>query len=110
MMPCPRRGELGVMSQATDKWRDDKTCSYCGSLHPDEFFRLVEAGEEVTPTDKNYKAYVSGSTSPSGKFYFQHLNEQEKQKFVDLLNQKKMKLQHPGYFYARPFFVTVTKP
>lgn len=40
-------------------WREDGTCSWCGSLHQDEFMRRIEAGDaEVEPTDKSYKAYL----------------------------------------------------
>ena len=54
----------------------------------------------------SYKAYVRGAPggSPTGKFYFQHLSEEGRIKFVDLLNSKKMKLATPGYFYTLPFF------
>ncbi len=57
-MICPRRS-YGSLTPPPDKWHDDETCSYCGSMSPDEFFRLVDAGAEVTPTDKNYKAYIT---------------------------------------------------
>lgn len=87
-----------------DVWREDKTCSFCGSLHPDEFFRLVEEGRKLTPTDKSYKAYVEGSGSPSGKFYFQHLDETAQKKLIDLVNEKKIVFAEPGFFYVPPFF------
>lgn len=34
------------------------SCSFCGSLNPDQFIDLVRGGWEVGPTDKNYKAYL----------------------------------------------------
>ena len=62
---CPRRtGELGPWSRNTgeDKWRTDRdgtrTCSFCGSLHPEDFFKAIKEGCELGPTDKNYKVYV----------------------------------------------------
>jgi hypothetical protein len=59
---CPRRSEgfMGRM-EGNDWWgiRDGhKACSYCGSCSPDEFFAAIEAGAEVGPTDKSYKAYI----------------------------------------------------
>lgn len=81
---------------------DDNCCSYCGSMSAEEFFKRVDAGEEVTPTDKGYKAYVGNM----GKFYFQHLACEGQQLFVDYINQRKFKLAHPGYFYVRPYFVS----
>lgn len=42
------------------EWDAGGTCSYCGSLHPDELMRRLEAGDvEIDATDKNYKIYVS---------------------------------------------------
>lgn len=39
------------------------------------------------------------------KFYFEHLSDVQKQRFVELLNEGKLNLREPGYFYARPFFI-----
>lgn len=64
LMHCPRRGEsaIGFSEEGdADYWhvRDHhRVCSYCGSMHPDEFFSAVEAGHKIGPTDKGYKAYV----------------------------------------------------
>lgn len=82
-------------------------CSFCGSLHPDDFMRLVEQGWIVGPTDKSYKAYLG---SPDGahdletKFYYQHLSPEQRQQFVSLYNAGRMKVSGPG-FYRLPFFV-----
>lgn len=137
-----------------DVWREDMTCSYCGSVPPSVFFSSVECGCEVTPTDKDYKAYVmipdlragqpvqvgidagpafdhegkpnrpdlteeecaSGKynrpiirvagANKRAKFYFQHLSEQEKHRFVDLLNAGTFVFAHPGHFYQLPYFCT----
>lgn len=49
----------------TDDWRDPdrvpaRTCSYCGSIHPDDLFAALDAGTATLgPTDKNYKVYVT---------------------------------------------------
>ena len=43
------------------------------------------------------------------KFYFQHLSEDQMKRFIDLLNDKKIKIGYPGYFYVRPFFVAPSK-
>lgn len=104
-MKCPRRTELGDTSAFNygdeDEWKDNH-CSWCGSLHPDEFMRRIQEGDVVTPTDKNYKAYLE---APWAKFYFPHLSEDQRHEFVDLLNAKKINLGYPGYFYRLPFFV-----
>lgn len=121
-------------------WRDDETCSYCGSLHPDTLMARIEAGDvELGPTDKGYKVYVdnkggepfrqtyrncprdAGCTGPDNcshwvtreasqtKFYFQHLSAAQRTRFVELLNQGKMHLGFPGYFYTLPFFIGLTR-
>ena len=58
-------------------WREDGTCSYCGSINTDQLFKAIEDGVEIGPTDKSYKIYLNGKDAPivSGacKFYFQHL-------------------------------------
>lgn len=36
-----------------------RSCSFCGSLHPDDFLRLVGEGWIVGATDKNYKVYLA---------------------------------------------------
>lgn len=142
-------------------WTGDETCSYCGSLSADAFFRAVEAGAVISPTDKNYKVYVDlaephpdeptirmsqsggdgsrpdgddwikgdepaaiaiaereGGYNPEqwvkvtprgpkrfGKFYFPHLSEDEQNRFIDLLNAKKVSLAEPGHFYVLPYFI-----
>jgi len=106
-MKCPRRIENpgGVFNLP----EDDSTpsldiCTYCGSLLPDRFMSEVEAGTvTLTPTDKDYKVYVEG-LGKFTKFYFQHLSEDQKNRFVELLNQKRLKLNVPGHFYVLPFF------
>lgn len=177
MMHCPRRGEVGVRHREgpADHWyiRDHhRVCSYCGSMHPDDFLKAAEEHAELGPTDKSYKVYVDlphpepdakriismrnfppepeavdrwtrvtrdhvqmlqdggwGMTAkelnfsdegfadqwfqlaPNGpsihaKFYFQHLSPEQRAKFIELHNAKKLNIGEPGYFYSTPFFAT----
>lgn len=55
-------------SQLTHKshWRKDGTCSYCGSLSPELFFKAIEDKCELGPTDKNYKVYVDRPDPEAG--------------------------------------------
>lgn len=106
MSSCPRRmRELGPWEYKDDldHWRTDQTCSFCGSLHPDEFMKEVEAGTQLSPTDKRYKVYVAGMR---WKFYFQHLSDEQMTRFIELLNAKKINIGYPGYFYTLPFFIS----
>lgn len=105
---CPRGDEVpngpyrDMALNAT--WREDGTCSYCGSLSEAAFFAAIEAGAEIGPTDKSYKAYVTGGGHNHAKFYYQHLSAEGRGKFIDLYNAKGMKIGDPGHFYVRPFF------
>jgi len=105
-MQCPLQPNSPVYNlPEIAQWRDVngyEICSYCGSLHPDKFFELIAAGEELIPTDKNYKVYVG---SAHKKFYFEHLSEDQKKFFVEQLNQKRIKFGIPGHFYVLPFFI-----
>lgn len=98
--------------------------------------RLEIGDIELGPTDKNYKVYVKnhgGATFKQTyrdcptidtckgpgtcthwvtreveetKFYFQHLSVDQKKRFVELLNEKKLKIGMPGHFYTSPFFIS----
>lgn len=108
---CPRRDELGAANTVfklpeSDTWSSDGACSYCGSMNPDTFMQHLEDEDiELGPTDKSYKVYVEGAGKNS-KFYFQHLSKPQKLRFVELLNEKKLKIGYPGHFYVNPFFMT----
>lgn len=153
---CPRRGEIGQRwEEGKDTWTVRgrrgsgllgdglRTCSYCGSLHPDDFMTGIEESTyQVGPTDKNYKAYVGLLPSAEeaaaadvrfearikdfneerqkherqirmdfgvrdvAKFYYQHLSEDQRRRFVDLYNDHTMKIGYPHHFYVNPFFMT----
>ena len=118
---CPRSAENGggpnspfqapFNGEAT--WREDRTCSYCGSLHPDVLFEQIEKGAEITPTDKSYKIYVKlidHVVRGAGKFYFQHLSPDEQQRFIDLVNAKAITMGFPGHFYVLPYFCKRAEP
>ncbi len=58
---CPRQDQeavLAVQRAHVAHWREDGSCSYCGSITEAAFFAAIEAGRLIGPTDKNYKAYV----------------------------------------------------
>lgn len=86
-------------------WSDEGRCSYCGSMSEEAFFKAIEDGVAITPTDKNYKVYVDVPFATGiGKFYFQHLSEEGRQKFISLHNDRKMVFKEPGYLYTMPYF------
>lgn len=116
MHRCPRRGEMVTPTgyPTSDTYESDDTCSYCGSMHPDVFMTRLEGGDiELGPTDKSYKIYVTnkgGRSLPYTKFYFQHLSNNQRLQFIQLLNGKKVHIGYPGHFYTTPFFITYAKP
>lgn len=119
---CPRREEGPRWDvKDEDQWTTVFTragmraCNYCGSLDPQEVLDGVETGVLVLgPTDKNYKAYVEtddGATfeghpkgQAAGKLYFQHLSDEQRLRFIQLHNDRVMKVGYPGHFYVDPFF------
>lgn len=104
---CPRMTEDGKPFEGPGSWSPDGICTYCGSIKPSTFFELIEGGVEVEPTDKNYKAYIAApGVRGAGKFYFQHFSAADRKKFIELYNNKTMKIGYPGHFYNRPFFCT----
>ncbi len=89
---CRRRGEIGVqITSGPDCWHrvgQDRCCSYCGSLHPDDALAIAteaatpESGNRVEFTDKSYKVYVQRAgvrnASEGGiEFYAAHLPTDE---------------------------------
>lgn len=92
-MTCGRRYENAP--QGEDRWEQfksngDRVCSYCGSLHPDDWFNKVRLAGGTSPdapylqsvnvsrSDKNYKYYVRQpdvrNAGEGGiKFYAHHL-------------------------------------
>jgi hypothetical protein len=106
-----------------DTWRvrpgqDVRTCSYCGSVNPDDFMAAVRAGAVVGPTDKNYKVYLHEALSAEelasrdpalhsmtgkhlGKFYTVHLSPGHSAEFVGLWREGRVAWGAPGYPYSR---------
>ncbi len=96
--------KLPLPSCETSGFRENRTCAYCGSVHPDDFMNAVKEGlTELGPTDKSYKVYVTNL--PSIKFYFNHLSEEQMKQFVDLYNYKMIKYQGDSGFYTLPYFM-----
>lgn len=47
-----------------------RTCSYCGSMNPEDLFNALGAGAKIGRTDKTYKVYVEGMPNPkAGQTY-----------------------------------------
>lgn len=87
---CKSRDQ-GPRWPGKDHWRTepngDRTCSFCGSLHPDDFEKLLAEGADprsdtkIDPSTKGYKWYVHRSeiknASEGGiKFYNWHVPDE----------------------------------
>lgn len=70
----------------------DRTCSYCGSLHPDDMIDIMygyiegKEGYEFEPSDKGYKIYakragVKNAMEGGIKFYTNHITDQVRDAF-----------------------------
>lgn len=87
-----------------DGWRDDGTCTFCGSLRPGMALERVAAGDVVCPTDKAYKMYV-GQGDAHSKVYFQHFSADDRARLISLVNGGEVNFDVPGHFYVLPFFM-----
>lgn len=69
-MKCPRRVETPFIDDGEDEWKERdgyRSCSFCGSMHPDDFFAAIDRGRMLIGTDKNYKVYVEMPHPSAGK-------------------------------------------
>ena len=99
---CESRKSTPVspMWPAEDTWRvlpnGDRTCSFCGSLHPDDWTRLskdvLDSTSEtwIERSDKGYKFYVHqkgvrNDLEGGIKFYTWHIPSEEWAKEANLL-------------------------
>lgn len=78
-------------------------CTYCGSVHPAHFIAQLTEGRALGVTDKDYKAYLEGPVTR--KFYYQHLNPEERRQFIALLNARRIIFSYPGHFTRLPYFI-----
>lgn len=109
-MECPRRAEAPFqITEPPDRWRDGgmgtqtRSCSYCGSAHPDDFMEAVRNHTKIGPTDKSYKLYIGDY---DGKFYTQHLDPDQGAEFIDLWAQQRINWGYPGGPYVRLYIPT----
>lgn len=76
----------GVFKVDEILWREPRdgqawrTCSYCGSVHPEDLLRLIEEGAKLGGADWKYgwphKFYVTGPTVRHAKIYNVHLRDE----------------------------------
>lgn len=65
---------------------------------------LDDYGRQHYVNGRTWVQFAPRGATKFGKFYFQHLSEAGRDKFIEYANEKKFNLAEPGYFYARPYF------
>lgn len=93
---CPRRAqEVGAgtgvffLKDGKDYWRNDHTCTYCGSLKPEKVLELLKDGaKHERASGKNYKGYLSHKSLDRGrdKFYIHHFTADQIMELNRLIN------------------------
>ncbi len=96
-----------------------QTVMYGGGPVAGEFVRCADLNAEDRAVVVDYfkgrevpnAAVTFGVEPPTrfAKFYFEHLSVDQRKRFVELLNEKRLRIEAPGYFYRRPFFVQPIK-
>jgi hypothetical protein len=66
--------------------------------------------ENITPEEKaagyvHRQRIAKAPAFKTEKFYFQHLSDEQKARFVELINTKVVMFAHPGHFYVIPYFM-----
>lgn len=121
---CPRRAENGMdqpgsplrgAGRLKDRYRpghgligQKEGCTYCGSLAPDAFLDALKAGAELGTTGKDYKAYLAPHdlAGPNGaKFYFQHMDADQRTEFISMLNAGEVRFEERFGFTVLPYFI-----
>lgn len=101
---CPEHSTVGSVftfsvdneNPNPDRWDIDKnglrTCSYCGSIHPNDLINLIkEHGIGIIEhTDKRYKWYIKATPNTEYcKFYRYHEDEKFINEYNKLLDKNK---------------------
>ncbi len=78
-----------------NKVGEDRVCSICGSMHPDEVIELIRTGKaKYEGSTKSYKMYISRKEVPNAsfggiKYYRNHDNENFVERFNEALKENK---------------------
>jgi hypothetical protein len=90
-----------------------RSCSYCGSMHPDDFFDAIERGCEIGPTDKNYKVYVDYPDPRAGEqrivsaITFEP-REEERDRWIPVSEKECADLERDGWSVEGKLYVQYT--
>jgi hypothetical protein len=71
--------------------------------------RAIVQQEGITFREDDYYQFAPRGSIKHAKFYFQHLTQAGCEKFIELLNAKRLNIGYPGRFYVLPFFCVPVK-
>lgn len=79
-----------AMTHWSSAQKPPRTCSYCGSIHPEDAITFVAAGWTVEHTTKLYKRYLHPPDPyrdplPMVKLYLQHFTLEQREQFNEVL-------------------------
>ena len=71
-----------------DFWTLSERCTYCGSIKPEYFFKLIEQGYAVR-SDKFTRSF-SLAIDKNIKFCYEHFSHEDRLKLADMYKDKKI--------------------
>jgi hypothetical protein len=103
-LPDPKAGELKITGSSNGEKSPGPSWTRATAQDLVEYY----GGAERVPHDTHIK-WVHRTTRQTvhGKFYFMHLSDGHRTRFVELMNSGKLSLGFPGRFYVLPYFVVV---
>lgn len=105
-LPAKNPDEPVVYTKQSHEPTDKTGYRRVGDLSAAERDALQDGGWSVDDPEA-WVRFEPRGPHVNAKFYFQHLSEDGRARFVTLLNAKKINLGYPGHFYRLPFFCKV---
>ncbi|MGO7779469.1 hypothetical protein ACC717_04975 [Rhizobium ruizarguesonis] len=101
-LPDPRAGEMKITGSTNAEASPGANWTRAAEADIAEYYE----GRPVPPDHRMTWVLRTPRNKVHGKFYFQHLSDEEQTRFIELLNAKKINVGAPGYFYRLPFFAS----
>ena len=96
-----------------DAERAERKATWLRNFKPEEVRAVAEErGENPDQTQAELEAYYDAQVAPleasttAAKFYYQHLSTEQRDEFIALYNEGRLKIGYPGRLYVLPFFAT----
>lgn len=100
-LPHPEVGKPCVLSSANFEQKGEGWVQ----ITPENRAELpLDSYQRANFKDGHWVQVTKRGPAANAKFYFQHLSVEEQERFIALVNAKKIKFGVPGYLYTMPFF------